>query len=205
MERSGHLTGQIEACEARIAERIDSLTPPDDGPDGGGADAAADTPAPRRGSPGQTVREREMAQALAGMMGVDLTAIPTIGVMTATAIASEIGPDLSAFPTGRHFSSWLGLAPGTRTIGGRSLPGRSPKVVNRVAQALRMAAMSARRSQTFIGARHRARLARKDAPVAITATARELAVLGCTMVTRGEERSNAAWRPANSGASTGRS
>ena len=146
-----------------------------------------------------------MAQALVGMMGAGLTAIPTIGVMTATAIASEIGPDLSAFSTGRHFPSWLGLAPGTRISGGRPLPGRSPRVASRVAQALRMAAMSARRSQTFIGARHRARLARKDAPVAITATARELAVLVYTMVTRGEERSNAAWRPANSGAPAGRS
>ncbi len=50
-----------------------------------------------------------------------------------------------------------------------------------------MAAMSARRSQTFIGARHRARLARKDAPVAVTATARELACLVYTLVTNGEE------------------
>ena len=56
-----------------------------------------------------------------------------------------------------------------------------------MAQALRMAAMSARRSQTFIGARHRARPARKDPPVAITATAREPACLVHTMVTRGEE------------------
>ncbi len=44
--------------------------------------------------------------------------------------------------------------------------------------------MPARRSQTFIGARHRARLARKDTPVAITA--RELACLIYVMVTRGE-------------------
>ena len=45
----------------------------------------------------------------------------------------------------------------------------------------------ARSSQTFIGAKHRARLARKDKPVAITATARELACLIYLMVTRGEE------------------
>ena len=49
------------------------------------------------------------------------------------------------------------------------------------------AALTARKSQTFIGARHRGRLARKDAPVAITATARELACLIYTLITRGEE------------------
>ncbi len=69
----------------------------------------------------------------------------------------------------------------------KPLPGRSPKVINKAAQSLRMAALNARRSQTFIGARHRARLARKDAPVAINATARELACLVYTLVTRGEE------------------
>ena len=100
-------------------------------------------------------------------MGVDLTAIPTIGVNTALVIASEIGPDFSAFPSVQHFCSWLGVAPGTRISGGKPLPGRAHKVVNPVAQALRMAAMTARSSQTFIGAKHRARLARKDKPVAI--------------------------------------
>ena len=102
-------------------------------------------------------------------------------------IASEIGPDFSAFPSVQHFYSWLGVAPGTRISGGKPLPGRAHKVVNPVAQALRMAAMTARSSQTFIGAKHRARLARKDKPVAITATARELACLIYLMITRGEE------------------
>ena len=50
-----------------------------------------------------------------------------------------------------------------------------------------MAAMAARRSQTFIGAKHRARLARMDTPVAIKATARELACLIYLMVTEGQE------------------
>ena len=124
-----------------------------------------------------------MSQALHEMMGVDLTAIPTIGVNTALVIASEIGPDFSAFPSVQHFCSWLGVAPGTRISGGKPLPGRVHKVVNPVAQALRMAAMTARSSQTFIGAKHRARLARKDKPVAITATAREIAWLIYLMVT----------------------
>ena len=131
-------------------------------------------------------QEKAMAQALREMMGDDLTAIPTIGGTTALVIASEIGPDFSAFPSAQHFCSWLGVAPGTRISGGKSLPGRSHKAVNRVGQALRMSAMSARNSQTFIGAKHRARLARMDTAIAITATARELACLIYLMVTQGE-------------------
>ena len=49
-----------------------------------------------------------------------------------------------------------------------------------------MAAMAARRSETFIGAKHRARLARMDTPVAIKATG-ELACLVYLMVTEGQE------------------
>ncbi len=92
------------------------------------------------------------------------------------------------------------LAPGIRTVGGGALPGRPPKVAGRVAQAPPMAAMSARRSQTFIGAWHRARPARKDAPVAVTATARALACLACPMVTRGRNTWSGAWRNTGDGA-----
>ena len=129
---------------------------------------------------------RSSRYTLHKMMGVDLTAIPTIGINTALVIAAEIGPDFSAFPSAQHFSSWMGLAPGTRISGGKPLPGPAPKVVNRVGQALRMAAMTARSSQTFIGAKHRSRLARLDTSVAVVATARELACLIYLMVTRGQ-------------------
>ena len=192
MQRFDFLSGQIEVCEAQIAAQIAELTPPDDVSGGDMSNATPDSSAPaasrvRSESGRRAASDRAMARALHGMMGVDLTSIPAIGVNTALAIASEIGPDFSAFPSAQHFCSWLGLAPGTRISGGKALPGRSPRVINKAAQSLRMAALNARCSQTFIGARHRARLARKDAPVAINATARELACLIYTMVTRGEE------------------
>ena len=194
MQRYDFLEQQLEDCEARITAQIDSLTPPDDSTGGGTVDetpvaAVSPTTASKtsRGTKSVVSNEKAMSQALHEMMGVDLTAIPTIGVNTALVIASEIGPDFSAFPSVQHFCSWLGVAPGTRISGGKPLPGRAHKVVNPVAQALRMAAMTARSSQTFIGAKHRARLARKDKPVAITATARELACLIYLMIARGEE------------------
>ena len=194
VQRYDFLEQQLEDCEARITAQIDSLTPPDDPTGGGTVDetpvaAVSSSTASKtsRGAKSVASNEKATSQALHAMMGVDLTAIPTIGVNTALVIASEIGPDFSAFPSTQHFCSWLGVAPGTRISGGKPLPGRAHKVINPVGQALRMSAMTARRSQTFIGAKHRARLARKDKPVAITATARELACLIYLMVTRGEE------------------
>ena len=125
-------------------------------------------------------------QALGRVMGVDLTAIPTIGVDTALVLASELGPDLSRFPTSQHFCSWLGVAPPTRISGGKSLPGRGPKVINRAAQALKQSASNARNDKSFIGASHRARLSRMDTGCAVKATAHQLARLIYAMLTKGQ-------------------
>ena len=119
-------------------------------------------------------------------MGVDLCAIPAIGVDTVLVLASEIGPDLSRFASEKHFCSWLSLAPPTRISGGKSLPGYTPKVLNRAGQALRQAATTARQSQSYIGASHRARLTRMDKAKAIKATAHQLARLIYAMLTRGQ-------------------
>ena len=136
--------------------------------------------------PARRLRERALQLALQQVLGVDLTAIPTIGVETALVIASEIGPDLSRFPSREHFCSWLTLAPGTRISGDRALPGRFPKRVNRAGQALRLAASTARSSQSFIGATHRSRLTRLDKGRANKATAHQLARFIYAMLTRGE-------------------
>ena len=163
MQRCDFLDRQLEDCEARIAEQIDDLTPPDGSEDDGAADetpppeahdAASNTASHRGGGRKRAVHDKALTTALAHMMGVELTAIPAIGTGIALTIASEIGPDFSAFPSARHFCSWLGVAPGTRISGGKPLPGRVRKAVNPIGQALRMAARSARRSQTFIGAKH---------------------------------------------------
>jgi len=129
-------------------------------------------------APASRSREGALRERLRAMLGVDLTAIPTAGVETAPTFAAEVGPDLSRFPTAAHFCSWLGLAPGTRVSGDKRLGGPPARQANRLGQALRMAATTARGDKSVIGAMHRRRLARMDTAKAIKATAHHLACLG---------------------------
>jgi transposase len=117
---------------------------------------------------------------------VDLTRINGIHVATALTMLAEIGFDLTKFKSAKHFCAWLGLAPGTKISGGKRLSGRRPKVANRAAQALRLAAQSLRNSQSALGAYFRRLCARMDKPKAITATAHKLARIIYAMLTKGQ-------------------
>ena len=121
------------------------------------------------------------------MCGVDLTRIDGIDVTTALAVVSEIGTDMSRFATVKHFTSWLGLCPGTKITGGKVMSGKTQRVVNRAAQALRLAAAALRSSKSALGAYFRRLCSRMDKPKAVTAAAHKLARLIYTMLTRGEE------------------
>jgi transposase len=138
----------------------------------------------RRGSdddlPPSTTRtneERErLRRALFAASGIDLTSIDGISTMIAMQLISEIGLDMSRWLSEKHFTSWLGLAPKLAKSGGRVLPRRSRRVINRAAQALRMAAYAVSRTQTALGAYYRSMKARLGPAKAIKATARKLAV-----------------------------
>ena len=79
----------------------------------------------------------------------------------------------------KHFTSWLGLCPGTKISGGKVLSSATKPCANRAAQALR-------KSQTALGAHHRRLCSRMDKPKAITASAHKLARLVYFMLTRGQ-------------------
>lgn len=51
-------------------------------------------------------------QPLYQLTGVDLTQIHGIGPYLALRVVAECGTDLSKWPTAKHFTSWLTLAPG---------------------------------------------------------------------------------------------
>ena len=121
------------------------------------------------------------------MCGVDLTRIDGIDVTTALAVIAEIGVDMSRFPTIKHFTSWLGLCPGTKITGGKVMSGKTKRCANRAAQALRLAASALRSSKSALGAYFRRLCSRMDKPKAVTAAAHKLARLIYTMLTKGEE------------------
>lgn len=149
----------------------------------------------RAGDPGKDRRRSRARNApkfdvrayLFGMCGVDLTRINGIDTTTALKVISEVGTDLSRFKSAKHFASWLGLCPGTKISGGKVLSGASRRTANRAAQALRLAAVALRSSQSALGAYYRRLCARLDRPKAITATAHKLARLIYTMLTKGAQ------------------
>jgi transposase len=128
----------------------------------------------------------EMRSELERIMGVDLTRIDGIDVMTAQVILSELGPDLSAFATEDDFASWLELAPRRDITGGKVIKQNARKSKSRVANALRMGAETLIRSDSYLGARYRRLRGRMDGKSAVKAMARYLACLVHRLLTRGQ-------------------
>lgn len=121
------------------------------------------------------------------MTGVDLTQIDGIDTSTALVVISEIGCDMTKWPTGKHFGSWMCLAPGSKISGGKVLSTKTKPGANRAANALRQAAQSLHHSQSALGAYFRRMRGRLGAPKAITATAYKLARMIYSMLKYGTE------------------
>ena len=164
----------LAECEERLATVLGHLACHD----------APVEPPKRRGRP-PNLAKFDLRTALFRACGVDLTRIDGIDTGTALKVIAEVGPDLSRFKSVKHFASWLGLCPGTKISGGKILPGASRRTANRLAQALRMAAVSLRNSQSALGAYYRRLCGRLDKPKAIRATAHKLARLIYTLLTKG--------------------
>lgn len=122
-------------------------------------------------------------RALMNACGVDLTEVPGIDVASALKIFSEVGANLTRFETAKRFCSWLGLCPGTRISGNKRLSGASKRIPNRVARALKLAALGLSRSHCAMGAYYRRLSLRMGSPKAITAVAHKLARIVYAMLT----------------------
>jgi transposase len=170
---------QIEACDVEVRKLLKQM------------DCKADPeklgPRTGRRSHGHSAPAFDLRPELYRVSGVDLTRIDGIDVVTAQTLLSEIGVDMTAWPTEAHFASWLGLCPDNQTSGGKVLHRGTRRVVSRAATALRMAANSLFRSQSYLGAQFRRLRTSKGAPKAITAMAHRLARLVYRLLRYGHE------------------
>ncbi len=139
-------------------------------------------PAARR-TPHRKTPRFDLRAELYRVLGTDLTQVPGLQTPTVHTLFAELGADLSAFPSGQHFASWLGLCPDNRISGGKILSVQTRHVKHRVAQALRLAAQSLSRSQSVLGRFFRRMRAKLGAPKAITATAHKLARIVYHLIT----------------------
>ena len=171
LEAFDYVQLQLTACDMMIDAHLQAL-------------AALATPTvtplpaarPRQKPQGNEPR-CELRTPLHQLTGVDLSQVDGIGPYTALRLLSEIGPDMTRWPTDKHFTSWLTLAPKNKVSGGRLLSSRTQPSANRAAAMLRMVAMNLGRTQTALGAFYRRLAYRVGKAKAITATARKLAIL----------------------------
>lgn len=119
----------------------------------------------------------DVRTALFTLLGADLTQIHGLGAYSVLRLIAECGDDMRKWPTAKHFTSWLSLAPGNKISGGRVLSSRTRRSKNRAAVLLRIAAVNIGKTQTALGAFYRRLSARTGKAKAVTATARKLAVL----------------------------
>jgi hypothetical protein len=153
LESYRHYQKLIGECDQRLRQGLDEF---DSKP--GGPPAAPSAQKKRR-----TKQDEELRQQYYRILGVDLTAVPSINVGTVQTFVAEVGPDLSRFRSASAWASWLGLCPDNQISGGKILSSRTRKVDNRLAAALRMAAESLCRDKSYLGQYYRRMRARRTA------------------------------------------
>ena len=128
----------------------------------------------------------DLQAELQRVCGVNLASLPGVDVMTIQTFVAELGTDMRPWPDEDHLVSWLKLSPQRQVSGGKLIKLERSKNKNRVAEALRMAASTLDRSDSYLGARFRCLRSRLGPAKAIKAMAAHLARLFYRMLTRGQ-------------------
>src|SRR5258708_4944704 len=129
----------------------------------------------------------DVRAALFVLLGKDITTIDGLGPYLSLKLIAECGDDLTSWPSAKHFTSWLGLAPSNKISGGKVLSSRTRRSGGRAAALLRLAAVTVGRTDTALGAFYRRLSSRIGKAKAVTATARKIAVLFYNAVRHGME------------------
>lgn len=163
-------TQQIATCDAEVERHYATLKPRWDAPA-----LLPQLPRAKRDSHSKNAPAFHARQEVFRVSGVDIAAVDGLSGSLAQTILSEVGTDVSAWPTVKHFTSWLGLAPHNDISGGGVLRSRTLKTRNRARQAFRQAAEAVARSDCAFGAFYRRKRAQYGPKSANVATAHKIA------------------------------
>lgn len=169
LELYDHYQAQIEACDREIEALLQQMAAQQPEP-------AAPLPVPRRRrKPASNEPSFELRPLLHRINGADLSQIDGLGPYASLRLLAEIGTDMTRWPTAKHFTAWLCLAPRNQISGGKVLRRGTPTSSSRAALILRIGAMAVGKTDSALGAFYRRLAARIGKAKAITATARKIA------------------------------
>lgn len=186
---------QIAACDHQIATVLQDLAAPSSPP------ADAPPSAPHKRLQHNAPQIDDLHQLLVRITGgQDLSQLPALSDYSVLQLLGEVGTDMTRWPTVKHFTAWLGLAPSSRRSGKRRrrekrFRGRAGQLFCVVARAL------ARSKYLALGGFYRRLRATRGPEVANIAAARKIAVLfyntlrhGLHYVEQGLDQYEAAYR-----------
>ena len=168
---------KIAECDQAIEELLKELAGPED---------------PKNPAPPATKRGGVNGPQIAGLHGMlwrlcggkDATTLPGVADYVLLQLLAEVSTDLSAWPTEKHFTAWLGVAPGSRQSGKRR--GSQRRQRNRAGRLFCVIARSVGRSvDTALGGFYRRLKGRRGGLIANLALARKLAVLFWRLMVHG--------------------
>ena len=178
-----HLQEKIELCDVEIEIMLNSIIDDDDNKKQHHIDSK-----PYKKINKNTPKNIDLnLKSYQMFQGVDLLAIEGISYSTILSVMSEVGYEgIHKFPTAKHFTSWLRLAPNNKISGGKVLSSKVPKGSCRLKIALRNAAnaIGNLKDYTPLNEFFKRINFRKGRTSAISATARKLAVIIWSMVVK---------------------
>ncbi|MHB9026479.1 MAG: IS110 family RNA-guided transposase [Armatimonadota bacterium] len=164
------LTAQLGALDTAIEATLGELLPLAD------ADVATQVAAPATAAPGgKHAPTFPVMRYLILLTGQDATQIPGIAAQSALGLQAELGRDLTKWPTAKHFTSYLTLAPVPKISGGKLLSSRTHPGSPPAAVIFKQAAAAVTRTDTAFGASYRQLAVRIGSGKALTALARKIA------------------------------
>jgi transposase len=189
LEMYDHLQSKIEQCDVQIKQMLNEIIDSDDNKKQHHID-----PKTYKRINKNTPKNIDLNLKSYRMFeGIDLLAIEGMSYSTVLALMSEVGiTGIKKFPSAKHFTSWLRLAPNNKVSGGKILSGKVPKGSNRLKIALRNAAnaIGNLKDSTPLRDFFQRINFRKGRVSAISATARKLAVIIWNMVVKGVQYIN---------------